>query len=424
MRSTEDGAVMFADYNRAFVTRQRQMGDCAMAADGADQLLADLGVTFRALPCYFRIDAPAHAGLCQATGLLVSAQDKLARHLAETRSGAELATMFEVPAGMAAHMNWANLAASGPPMLRADVIPTDSGYYFCELNHFCGVGAGEGYHSALAFAELLGRPAAGVSPFRHLAHLYLAECQRLGLTRMVILDTARHRTQGFGEQLMVQRYMRLVAPGIETYYHDEHTYPAEWLAPAEAKRTLVHRIITYDDTPDNGAFLAALRDGGATVSCMFESELKMHRKWFSLLCDPDYQHLLDDQELATVKRYIPHTFDVHPANLDAVLAGKDGLVFKRSYTYGGKGVLIGDEHAPDELRSLLTDGPSAWVAQHRVYSSDLYLPTADRGLAPHSFALGIFMFGNNTSGLLVRAAADSSVVNVSQGGGVSWAFTG
>lgn len=413
---------MFADYNRAFLAQQREMADYAMAAHGANQLLDDLGLTFRSLPYYFRIDAPMHAALSQAIRLLVSAQNKLVRHLAVTRSGDDLAAMFEVPAGMAAHINWAELATSGMCMLRADIIPTDSGYSFCELNHFSGVGAGEGYHSAHAFAELLGRPVAGMSPFRQLAHLYMTECRRAGLTRVVVLDTTKHRTQGFGEHLMMQRYLRLMAPDIETCYHDERTYPADWLRPDEAKQTLIHRIITYDDTSDNGAFITMVRDSGATVSCMFEAELKMHRKWFSLLCDPHYQHLLDEHERATITRYVPHTFDVHPGNIDAVVADKDRLVFKRSYTYGGKGVLIGDEHSPDQLRTLLTKDASAWIAQQRVYTSSLDLPAADGQMAPFFFALGMFMYGNNTSGPLVRAAARSSVVNVSQGGGVSWAF--
>jgi hypothetical protein len=36
----------------------------------------------------------------------------------------------------------------------------------------------------------------------------------------------------------------------------------------------------------------------------------------------------------------------------------------------------------------------------------------------------VFVYGDNVSGLLVRAAARSSAVNVSQGGGISRAFTG
>src|SRR5581483_6441180 len=112
--------------------------------------------------------------------------------------------------------------------------------------------------------------------------------------------------------------------------------------------------------------------------------------------------------------------DLHAGNLDAAVADKDRLVFKRSYTYGGKGVLIGDEHPAGELRALLAS--SGWVAQRRVYASSLDLRTADGQTAPFSFALGMFLYGEHASGLLVRAAARSTVVNVSQGGGVSWAF--
>ena len=412
---------MFADDNRAFLAGQLDDPDYAMAARGGDELLAGLGVSFRSLPYYFRIDAQTHAALLQATQVLVSAQEKLLRHLVATRSSAELCAMFEVPAGMAAHIDWADVAAR-PHMLRADIIPTADGYHFCGLNHFSGVGAGEGYHSARAFAELLDRSVAGVSPFRELAHLYATECRRRGLTRIVILDTTMHRAQGFGEQIMLQRYLRLMAPDVEIRYHDEQTYPVGWLAPGEARRTLVHRLVTYDDTPDEGAFLASLRDGGATISGMFEAELKTHRRWLSLLCDPCYRHLLDDEECATIERYVPRTYDVHPDTVDTAVADKDRLVFKRGHDYGGKGILIGEEYPPEQLRALLAVNGSAWVAQRRVDTSSLELPVTSGRTEPFYFALGVFVYGDNASGLLVRAAACSCVVNLSQGGDVSWAF--
>lgn len=413
---------MFADDNHEFLARQRDEPGYAMAARGAGQLLAGLGVSFRPLPYYFRIDAATHAGLVRATRILVRAQDKMLRHLVATRSAEQMGTMFEVPPGMAAHIDWTDLASAGMRMLRADIIPTGSGYHFCELNHFSGVGGGEGYHSAHAFAELLGRPVAGVSPFRQLAYLYATECRRAALTRVVVLDTTQHQAQGFGEHIMLQRYLRLMAPDLEISYCDEHTFPAGWLRPDQAKQTLVHRLVTYDDTPDQGAFLALLRASGATVSCMFEAELKMHRRWFSLLCDPDYRHLLDEEERATIEQYVPHTYDLHPDTIDAAVADKDRLVFKRSYTYGGKGVLIGDQYSPGQLRALLTGDGSHWIAQRRVRTSALDLRTADGQTAPFYFVLGMFLYGDHASGLLVRALARSPLVNVSQGGGVSWAF--
>ncbi len=413
---------MFADDNRAFLARQQDERDYAMAARGADQFLADLGVSFRTLPYYFRIAAATHTRLVRATRVLVQAQDKLLRHLITTRSAGQLTTMFEVPPDMAVHIDWTDVASSGMRMLRADIIPTGSGYHFCELNHFSGVGAGEAYHSARTFAELLDRPVAGISPFRQLAYLYVTECRRSGLTRVVVLDTTRHRAHGYGEHIMLQRYLRLMAPDLEISYHHELTYPVDWLRPDQAKQTLIHRIVTYGDTPDKGAFLALLRDRGATVSCMFEAELKMHRRWFALLCDPDYRHLLDEEELATIAQYVPHTYELSPGTVDAAVADKDRLVFKRSYTYGGEGVHIGDQYSPGQLRALLTEPGSAWIAQRRVYASNLDLRAADGRTLPFSFVLGMFLYGDHASGLLVRASAGSPLVSVSQGGGVSWAF--
>ena len=263
---------------------------------------------------------------------------------------------------------------------------------------------------------------AGVSAVRQQARLYATECRRGGFSRLVILDSTKHHAAGFGEKRLLQRYLRLMAPELEVSYQDEQSYPADWFAPEQASRTMIHRLVTFEDTADDGAFLMALRDSGVSFSGLYESELKMHRRWFSLLCDPQYQELLDDDELAVIERYVPHTFTLAPGNLADALAAKDRLVFKRSYSYGGKGVLIGDQHSAEELRELLGEDPSAWDCQRRVYTASLDLPGPDGAPAPFYFVLGVFLYGDGASGLLVRGAAHSQTVNVSQGGGVSWAF--
>lgn len=416
---------MFIDYNRSFLAAQREESrslDYRMAARGAEQLLVDLGITYHPMPYYFRIDPAVHAALTRATRVLVEAQEKLLRHLCATRTSDELQQMFNVPAAMAAQLDWPALASSGLRMLRADIIPTDSGYCFCELNHFSGVGGTECYYSAQAFAELLGRSVSGVSPIRQQAYLYLTECRRGGFTRFVILDSTEHRTAGYGEKWLLQRYLRLMAPDLEICYHDEKTYPAEWLAPEEAERTLIHRLVTFADTTDGGAFLVALRDSGATFSSFFEAELKMHRRWLSLLCKAEHQQLLTEEELDVVQRYVPHTFDLDRDNLDAVLADKDQLVLKRSYSYGGAGVVMGDQYGRDELRRLLSADISGWNCQRRVQASSLELPGHDGTTVPFYFVLGMYLYGDGASGLLVRGGPHSPIVNVGRGGGASWAF--
>ncbi|MFK4102489.1 hypothetical protein ACI2L1_20880 [Streptomyces sp. NPDC019531] len=417
---------MFAELNRAFVADQRTTPGPrrhALAVAAADRLLADLGMKYRTLPCHFRVDAPTHAELASATRLLADAQDKVLAHLCATRSAEELVAMFDVPPDMAQHLDWPTLPASGLRMLRADIVPGADGYWFCELNHFSGVGAGEGHHSARTYAEILGRPVAGVSPFRGLALQYVAECRRAGLTRVVVLDTTEHRRQEFGEHLMLQRYVRLLAPDIELAYHTELTYPERWLKPDEAARTLIHRLFTFQDTTDRGEFLVAVRDSGATVACMFEAELKMHRRWLALLCDPAHRHLLTGQEAAAVDRYVPHTAVLTPEGLDAAVGDKDRLVFKRSYSYGGEGVLLGDRHPPEQLRELLTRDATTWIAQRRIPAPPLDLPLTDGSTAPFHLVLGMYLYGDETAGLLVRGTAASAVVNLSRGGGMSWAFT-
>ncbi len=416
---------VFAEDNRAFLAGQydvRRSPERALAAQAGNQLLSDVGMKVPMLPCHFRIAAAEHAALERATRLLADAQDKVLAHLCATLTADELVAMFEVRPEMAAHVDWPALPSSGLRMLRADIIPTDTGYWFCELNHFSGVGGGEAYHAAHLHAEVLGRPVTGISPFRQLALQYVAECRRAGLTRIVVLDTPGHRAQGYGQHLLLQQYVRLLAADIELAYHDELTYPAQWLEPAEAGRTLVHRLVTFDDTTDNGAFLARLRACGATLSCMFEAELKMHRRWFALLCDPAHHHLLTAEELAAVEQYVPHTAVVGPGDIDAMVADKDRLVFKRSYLYGGKGVLAGDQHTADELRDLLTRDDATWYAQRRVHASTVGLPGPDGSPVPYHLVLGMYLYGDRTSGLVVRGAADSPVVNGSRSAGMTWAF--
>lgn len=414
---------MFASANQALLAEQYGDADYSLATGAANRFLSDLGVSFHPLPYYYRVDPATHRELTEATATLVGAQEKLFAAVCANRSPDQLAELLQVPPAMAGLVDWSALASSRFRMLRADIIPTEAGYYFCEINHFSAVGGGEGYHSGRLIAELLGRSVPGVSPFRDLAYHYLTECRRTGLVRIVILDSAEHRKQGFGEHRMLQHYLRLMAPDLEVSYQDDLTYPAAWLEPAEAGRTLIHRLVTLDDTTDGGAFLVRLRQLGATLSCGFEAELKMHRIWFSLLHDPDHRQLLDDRELAVIDRYVPYTFQLGEHNLAATLADKDGYIFKTSYSYGGKGVLLGSEHSPEELAdALLVPGIQAWTGQRVVPTSSLELPTPDGGTARFYFVLGMFGYGENYSGLLIRGALGSPVVNVSRGGGVSWAF--
>lgn len=416
---------MFVPENRAYLDRlfsEHSPEELALARRGSEQRLRDLGFLFPALPLHFRLDRATHDELRSASARLVSAHRKVMAHVCSSLSPGELAETFHIPAAMAGHIDCGRMA-EGLALGRADIIPTDTGHAFCELNTFSGVGGGEAQHSARLHAELLGHPVAGASPFLDLARHYLALCTRLGLERLVILDSVRHARLGYGRDQPLADCLRSMAPDLDVVYCDETTYRPEWLRAPHAGRILVHRLVTFADTDDDGAFLKAVDDSGAVVTSMFEAELGMHRKWFSLLCDTRTHHLLDAEERETVRRYVPESFDLGPDNLDEALAARAEYVFKHSYSYGGDGILIGAEHSAQALRDrVLADGVGAWTCQRVVRADTLDLPAGDGTVAAFRFVLGVYAYGDRTSGVLVRGSAGSRVVNASRGG-VSWAFT-
>ncbi len=411
----------FAADNLDFLAEQLASPRHEAAARGADAVLDELGIGYRTLPYAFRLDAGELADLERATVLLADAQDTLLSHLVARHSPDELTAMFSVPGPMAAQLDWPTVASRGMRALRADIIPTDTGYAFCEVNHFCAVGGCDAYYSAAAYADLLGRPMAGVSPMRQLAFQYADAMRANGWTRFVILESSKHRPQGFGEHVMLQRFLRWLLPEAEIHFCDELSFPERWLTPAEAERTLVHRLTTFEDTDDEGALLVRLRDSGMTFSCMFEAELRMHRRWFSLLCDPGWQRLLRPEQVEVIRRFVPHTFDLTPDRLEEVVADRDELVFKRSWSYGGKNVLVGADYDAEQLRGLLSADLDGWNCQRRVRAQTLDLIDLEGRARRHHFVLGMFVYGDGPSGLLVRGSGEA-VVNVSRGGGVSWAF--
>ena len=220
----------FVADNIDFLAEQLASPRHEAAARGADLVLDELGIAYRTLPYAFRVDAQELADLERATVLLADAQDTLLTHLVAQHSPDELSAMFSVPGPMAAQLDWPTVATRGMRALRADIIPTDTGYAFCEVNHFCAVGGCDAYYSALAYADLLGRPMAGVSPMRQLAVQYADAMRANGWTRLVILDSSKHRPQGFGEHVMLQRFLHWLLPEAEIHYCDELTFPQRWLA--------------------------------------------------------------------------------------------------------------------------------------------------------------------------------------------------
>lgn len=420
---------MFTQYNQEFIARlcaQRQRVIGAGATGQVRAYMAALGAQHPILPAPLLLERATFETLAGAANLLLSAQQKLIGHLLATRSRAALLRQFRVPPRMAQFIDWDKLAACGNTIARMDIIPTDSGYVFCEFNVHPAVGGGETYECAELYGAALDWPPVegNCAPFYSLALLLTRMAGQARARRIVILDCLAHKGQGYAQLRALQQYCADLNPEREVHLCDEESYRAAWFAPGEAERTLIHRIFTYDDQSDDSAFVERLWHSGANVAHTFEAELRMSKHWFSLLCDARHHALFSEAEVDAILRYLPHTFDLDEASLAHALEHKDDYVFKQNYGYGGVGVLMGSDHGRAALeRSVRAAGLANWSCQRYFPAARMDLPyNAALDTAQHQLVLGLYLYDGVPNGMFVRASRNSKVVNMAGGAAsMTWA---
>jgi hypothetical protein len=403
----------------------------AAACDRMTCLMHDLGAGGFAARTFVHpilFDRAEVDELGRAAAALLRAQVKILEHLRATRSDEAVLELFAMPRRLLPFMRWENLRRPEETVARLDVIPSRTGYHFCELNVFPGVGGGEAYRGGELYLEALGYPRDGLPPcpLRTLAALYAGQTRRRDLARVVILESVKHAGLGYPRQELLQRYLREAHPGITVEIHDEASYPAAWLTRAEGERTLVHRMFTYEEVTDDFAFLEKLWQSGAAIAG-FESDLRMSKRFLALMCDPAYQALLDREELAVIERYLPHSFALSDATLASALRDRGELVFKwdDAASYGGTGVLVGAEQPAAELEQRLrAGGVDHWICQRAIEAETLPLRAiGDAEPLEYRLVLGLFSYGGTPSGITLRGSRASRVVNASSPTGRrGWAF--
>jgi hypothetical protein len=366
--------------------------------------------------------------LGRAANALLGAQVKILNHLRATRSDAAVLDLFGMPQRLLPFMRWDNLQRPEHTVARMDIIPTRTGYAFCELNVFPAVGGGEAHRCGELYFQALGYPEVRLPPcpLKSLAALYSVEVRSRSLARVVILDSVAHGGLGYPRQELLQRYLRDTNPGLTVELLDEERYPAEWLTRGEGQRTLVHRMFTYEEVTDDFVFLEKLWDSGATIAG-FESDLRMSKRFLAMMCDPVYQALLDQDEIAVIEEFLPHSFPLREVSLASALRDRDDLVFKwdSSASYGGTGVLIGAEWSTAELEhKLRAGGVDHWICQQAIEAETLPLRAwEDVSPLEYRIVLGLYSHGGVPNGFLLRGNRSSRVVNVSgQSGRLGWAF--
>ncbi|MHB2019304.1 MAG: circularly permuted type 2 ATP-grasp protein [Candidatus Xenobia bacterium] len=178
--------------------------------------------------------------------------------------------------------------------------------------------------------------------------------------------------------------------------------------------------------------LNAYRQQAACFINSFRCKLLHKKLLFAVLSHPQVQKHFTGEEMAAVREHIPWTHrvvdgkvDHHGQSVDLcswILEHRDNLVLKPNDEYGGKGIFIGwdlDAAAWEKaLQTALHAQPGqAYVVQEKVKVGRVDFPDRLRNIAPRIVDLDPFIFtGEGVTGFLTRLS-DTSLCNVTSGGG-------
>lgn len=395
------------------------------------RLVAEGGHLLRLLPLNFAFDERDYARLAEAAPALVNVQTKLIRHLASTVGREGMLRTFRVPEGMRRFVNWGELLEPETLVARFDILQAEDGYRFCEFNIDSCVAAAEIFEFAADYFDELGisvRDGLGIPPpLEDLAASVARLAARKRAARIVILDWSVGGGSAGKGYLSFERMRghvaRAVAP-VPVFIADEKSYDPGWLAPEEARRTLVYRGFMMDEMDDGGAFLDTLLALGTPVVNTYESEIRMNKVWFALFHDEALRPVLSRAERELIARYIPYTCEIDERNRASLIEHKDGYVFKEKQSFGGSGIRIGESTSAEELSALLRgDAARGWTAQELVRALPATFPHDESFRSERqNLVFGMYLYGARANGMLVRASTRSKVVNVTAGDAkLAWA---
>lgn len=420
---------MFKSFNKdvidAFARNKRKIAEYG-AARQVQALLDDVGASaFRLLPHPFLFPADDFDALARAARAVLSAQNKIVRHLCRHQSRADILARFSIDQALAPYVDWEELEAGRRRVVRVDILPLPEGYAICELNFSAAVGGAELFDCYRCFMHASGWPAVERehSPYANLRGLYEDSLPALGVDRVALLDWSSHAARGYASPELARRYLAGMADGMPIEMHTELTYPSKWLGRGNGTGVLVHRNFVYDDMTVNLDMFRAIHASGAKFSNGLEAELLMNKAWLAMLCDAQFHPLLDEDEIAAIRSHVPHTFLLDERTLADALARKDEWVFKLNVSYGGVDVLIGKELPAETIADRVRRaGVTNWICQAFHEVAPIHHPfDATFVAAEHRPVLGMYLHRDKASGMVIRSNRFSRVVNAGSGAGVQWA---
>jgi len=206
------------------------------------------------------------------------------------------------------------------------------------------------------------------------------------------------------------------------------------LADGEQIHLIYKRVITRELLEKRNQveiFFQGIKDGLACTCNPFRSYIVGNKKILALLKDPRFQHIYDGDELEVIKRTIPWTkilargkvtYEGFTVNLQGFVSdNREKLVLKPASSYGGKDVFLGNETAQETWEKVIEENieSETWVVQEYVTIPQEIFPVIGDTLSLQLKNVNINPFAllGKYAGTISRVS-DSSIINVSQGGGM------
>ncbi|RME23811.1 MAG: hypothetical protein D6806_10610, partial [Deltaproteobacteria bacterium] len=198
------------------------------------------------------------------------------------------------------------------------------------------------------------------------------------------------------------------------------------------RRAIIGELIERRDEPGVSDFLRAYETRAACFVNPFSAKIAGAKSFFEVLSSPEFDKLFTRHQNDTRKKVVPFTRVLRPRPVsyggrrwdifELAARRKDEFVIKPTFGYGGRGVHIGRETASATWSRMVDDAarqPGRWTLQKYVPIPEEDFPVVSRTirLERRKINLNPYLFGGRYAGIFARLSK-SSVINVSQGGGM------
>lgn len=195
------------------------------------------------------------------------------------------------------------------------------------------------------------------------------------------------------------------------------------------RRVITRELIQKLDEVQN--FIQGMKDGLVCVCNPFRSFIVGNKKALALLKEPRFQDIYTQEELDIIEKTIPWTKILKESKVTHqgfivdlrtfISENKDKFVIKPASSYGGKNVFLGRETDQNTWDRKIKENIESenWVVQEYVPIPQEIFPEIGKSvnLKLKKVNVNPFAFCGKYGGTISRVS-DSSVINVSAGGGL------